>query len=66
MGLGTERIRLSAFRIPPLACATARAILFCFLSSLVITTQAIAVDRIRIAVSNPNMPNLTTQMALKR
>ena len=25
-----------------------------------------AVDRIRVAVSNPNMPNLTTQMALKR
>src|SRR4026207_71644 len=25
-----------------------------------------AADRIRIAVSNPNMPNLTTQMALKR
>ena len=25
-----------------------------------------AVDRIRIAVSNPNMPNLTSQMALKR
>src|SRR6185503_688273 len=25
-----------------------------------------AADRIRIAVSNPNMPNLTTQMVLKR
>jgi NitT/TauT family transport system substrate-binding protein len=25
-----------------------------------------AVDRIRVAVSNPNMPNLTTQMALQR
>ena len=25
-----------------------------------------AVDRIRVAVSNPNMPNLTTQMALRR
>jgi NitT/TauT family transport system substrate-binding protein len=36
------------------------------LASLAFTNQADAVDRIRIAVSNPNMPNLTTQMALKR
>jgi NitT/TauT family transport system substrate-binding protein len=66
MGLGTKRIRQSACRIPPLACATGRALLFSSLLSLLVTTHAIAVDRIRVAVSNPNMPNLTTQMALKR
>ena len=33
-------------------------------TTLVITHHALAADRIRIAVSNPNMPNLTSQMAL--
>jgi len=66
MGLGTKRICRSACRIPPFPCAAPRAILFCFLSSLLVTTHAIAADRIRVAVSNPNMPNLTSQMALKR
>jgi NitT/TauT family transport system substrate-binding protein len=30
------------------------------------SSEAAAADRIRIAVSNPNMPNLTAQMALRR
>jgi len=33
---------------------------------LLMTANTLAADRIRIAVSNPNMPNLTSQMALKR
>src|SRR6185295_6922297 len=36
------------------------------LTFLLMTADASAVDKIRIAVSNPNMPNLTSQMALKR
>ena len=59
MGFG---IRLAR----PSSLAIATAIAFCLLSSLVITSRADALDRIRIAVSNPNMPNLTAQMALKR
>ena len=55
MGFGIERIR--AFAIA----------LVCFLLYFPLaTTQAVAIDRIRIAVSNPNMPNLTAEMALKR
>jgi hypothetical protein len=30
------------------------------------STEAAALDRIRIAVSNPNMPNLTVAVAQKR
>jgi len=38
-----------------------------FLFALFLTvSSAAAIDKIRIAVSNPNMPNLTSQMALKR
>ena len=33
---------------------------------LVVAAPALALDRIRIAVSNPNMPNLTVQMAQQR
>jgi NitT/TauT family transport system substrate-binding protein len=36
------------------------------LASLLFTTPVDAVDRIRIAVSNPNMPNLTVAMALQK
>ena len=38
-----------------------------FLIALFLTvSSAAAIDKIRIALSNPNMPNLTSQMALKR
>jgi len=39
---------------------------FCLLASLAFTNQAAAVDRIRIAVSNPNMPNLTVAVAQQK
>jgi len=35
-------------------------------ASLLFTTSVDALDRIRIAVSNPNMPNLTAAMAQKK
>ncbi len=59
MGLGKDKFRL-------LAMSFATVLTFCLLASLAFTDQAAAVDRIRIALSNPNMPNLTSQMALKR
>ena len=46
----------------PLAAALAIGLL----ASFGFTNSAHAAERIRVAVSNPNMPNLTTQMALKR
>lgn len=59
MGFAKNNIRF-------LNISFATALAFCQLASLAYIDQADAVDRIRIAVSNPNMPNLTTQMALKR
>jgi NitT/TauT family transport system substrate-binding protein len=56
MGFGKDKIRF-------LTMSFAMALGFCLLSSFAFTTAAIAVDRIRIAVSNPNMPNLTVAMA---
>jgi len=44
----------------------ARVLAFCLLASLAFTNQAAAVDRIRIAVSNPNMPNLTVAVAQQK
>ena len=47
--------------MPPWAVSCAVCIvLFC------VVTSSHALDRIRIALSNPNMPNLTSQAALKR
>ena len=37
-----------------------------FFALLCLVSEGHALDRIRIALSNPNMPNLTSQMALKR
>jgi NitT/TauT family transport system substrate-binding protein len=50
----------------PLKFSLATALAIWLLASLGLTNRAVAADRIRIAVSNPNMPNLTSQMALKR
>jgi NitT/TauT family transport system substrate-binding protein len=46
--------------------SVARVLAFCLLASLAFTNQAAAVDRIRIAVSNPNMPNLTVATAQQK
>lgn len=43
-----------------------RRALFVALALFLLATPAWAADKIRIAVSNPNMPNLTTQMAQRR
>jgi ABC-type nitrate/sulfonate/bicarbonate transport system substrate-binding protein len=56
MGFGKDKIRF-------LTMSFAMALAFCLLSSFAFTTAAIAFDRIRIAVSNPNMPNLTVAMS---
>ena len=63
MKLGINRTRFSSFRLHPLSLASLSAQLFLLVTALVPTHRAVAVDRIRIAVSNPNMPNLTAQMA---
>jgi NitT/TauT family transport system substrate-binding protein len=44
-------------------CRTQMQIALIILASLLISSQADALDRIRIAVSNPNMPNLTAATA---
>jgi NitT/TauT family transport system substrate-binding protein len=44
----------------------ARVLAFCLLASLAFSNQAAALDRIRIAVSNPNMPNLTVATAQQK
>lgn len=64
--LGINRTRFSSFRLHPLSLASLSAQLFLLVTALVPTHRAVAVDRIRIAVSNPNMPNLTAQMAQQR
>ena len=65
MRFGTNGSRISSFRLHRSSFSLAT-LLVGVLSSFVIPNHTVAVDRIRIAVSNPNMPNLTTQMALKR
>ena len=42
------------------------ALLIILVAALLLTSPVDAVDRIRIAVSNPNMPNLTVAMAQKK
>ncbi len=59
MGLGKNNIRY-------LTVWFEAVLIFCLLVLLVYTNPADAIDRIRIAVSNPNMPNLTVTMAHKR
>lgn len=59
MGFGKDKVLLSAMSF-------ARVLAFCLLASLPFTNQAAAVDRIRIAVSNPNMPNLTVATAQQK
>jgi NitT/TauT family transport system substrate-binding protein len=51
---------------PAIKFSPAAALAVYLLVSIGFTIDANAADRIRIAVSNPNMPNLTSQMALKR
>jgi NitT/TauT family transport system substrate-binding protein len=53
--------RISQTRILPSAILP-----ILFFALLCLVTESHALDRIRIALSNPNMPNLTSQMALKR
>lgn len=65
MGFGTKPSRISSCGFPPSSFALAT-LLLGLLSSLAISNRALAADRIRIAVSNPNMPNLTAAMAQKR
>lgn len=60
MGFGTKLLT-SCYRRQSSSCGVI------FLFALFLTaSSAPAVDRIRIAVSNPNMPNLTVAMAHKR
>ena len=61
MAFGTRLICLSSLRLDSRLFGVA-----CFLVSLLLTSRIDALDRIRIAVSNPNMPNLTAAMAQKR
>ena len=51
----------SAFR-----CPIAKICLFALLASTVGISDAEALDKVRIAVSNPNMPNLTVAMAQQK
>jgi NitT/TauT family transport system substrate-binding protein len=60
MKFGTNGNKISAFRLHPSSFTLAGLLIF-----LLIATSAGAVDKIRIAVSNPNMPNLTAAMAQK-
>src|SRR4249920_1530939 len=66
MKLGINRSRIFSFRFHPASLVMFGAPLLLLATTLVITHRAFAADRIRIAVSNPNMPNLTSQMALTR
>ena len=59
MGKGIHLVTLS-FRLHP------SSFLFILLASLLTASVAGAIDRVRIAVSNPNMPNLTVAMAQKK
>lgn len=61
MAFGTRLICLSSPRLDSRLFGVG-----CFLVSLLLTSSIDALDRIRIAVSNPNMPNLTAAMAQKR
>ena len=63
MKFGINGSKTSAIRHHPSCFSLAKLSVAIFLS---VATHADAVDRIRIAVSNPNMPNLTAQMAQKR
>jgi len=60
MKFGTNGNKISTFRLHPSSFTLAGLLIF-----LLIATSAGAVDKIRIAVSNPNMPNLTAAMAQK-
>jgi NitT/TauT family transport system substrate-binding protein len=55
-----------ASRQPAVRFPRAAALAIFLLATFGATNGSHAADRIRIAVSNPNMPNLTSQMALKR
>ncbi|MGH7887432.1 MAG: ABC transporter substrate-binding protein [Candidatus Binatia bacterium] len=61
MNFGTKHIPTSSYRLQPASFG-----LVALIVSLLAASPAFAIDRIRIAVSNPNMPNLTALMALKR
>jgi len=43
-----------------------RSILATLAFNLIVTAQAVAVDKVRISVSNPNMPNLTVAVAQRK
>ncbi|MSP39969.1 MAG: ABC transporter substrate-binding protein [Deltaproteobacteria bacterium] len=58
MKFGINGRKTSAFRLHPSSFAVT-----CWLALLLIVATVDAADKIRIAVSNPNMPNLTTQLA---
>jgi len=58
MKFGTNRLRYSFFRRHPSSLGVTG-----LLTIFLLATNAAAIDKIRIAVSNPNMPNLTVQMA---
>ena len=64
MGFGTKPTRILPFHLHSSSFSLATLLLGLF-SSLAIPNRAVAVDKIRIAVSNPNMPNLTAAMAQK-
>lgn len=57
--------RVSAFRLHTYYFSVVLACILLWLFTFT-TRASYAADRIRIAVSNPNMPNLTTHMAQKR
>jgi len=59
MGKSIHLVTLS-FRLHP------SSFLFILLASFLTPSVADAIDRVRIAVSNPNMPNLTVAMAQKK
>lgn len=66
MQLGIHRIKFSSFRLHPLSLAILSAQILFLVATFASRDGAFAADRIRIAVSNPNMPNLTAQMAQQR
>src|SRR5574341_640957 len=67
MGLATNGILTSSFRLHPSSFVRLGVILIAAaVTLLTLCTCANALDRIRVAVSNPNMPNLTVAMAQKK
>jgi ABC-type nitrate/sulfonate/bicarbonate transport system substrate-binding protein len=62
MSFEIKLIPISSFRLYPSSFSLAT-LLLGLLSALAVSNHAGAVDKIRIAVSNPNMPNLTVATA---